>query len=117
MILKLIISFLAFANGLFMTIDGFHVLVKGKYIGPEKPGPWSFVFYKLKIDVFKLGPLFIVFGLGWLFFTYALWANHSWIFTYGVIIAISTLWYIKIGTFIAVTTIALLFILRQQLGL
>ena len=39
MTVKIIITILAFANGVFMAMDGFHVMIKGKYIGPEKPGP------------------------------------------------------------------------------
>jgi len=39
-----------------MLLDGIYVMLKGKYVGPEKPGPWSTLFYKLKVDVFNLGP-------------------------------------------------------------
>ena len=117
MTVKIILTILAFANGVFMTMDGFHVLIKGKYIGPEKPGPWANIFYKLKIDVFKLGPLFVILGLSWLILTYALWTNQEWTLIFGVIISILTLWYIKAGTFISIITIALLLIFKQQLGL
>lgn len=110
-------TILALANGIFMTMDGSHVIMKGKYIGPEKPGPWANIFYKLKIDVFKLGPLFVILGLSWLVLTYALWTNQEWTLIFGVIISILTLWYIKVGTFISIITIALLLIFKQQLGL
>ncbi len=116
MTVKIIMTILAIANGLFMTIDGFHVLMKGKYIGPEKPGPWAKIFYNLKINVFKLGPLFIVLGLSWLTLVYALWTGQNWTFIFGLIISILTLWYIKVGTFISIVTIALLLLFKQQLG-
>lgn len=116
MTVKIIMTFLAIANGLFMTIDGFHVLIKGKYIGPEKPGPWATIFYKLKINVFKLGPLFIVLGLGWLTWVYALWTDQDWTFMFGLIISSLTLWYIKVGTLISVVTVVLLLLFKQQLG-
>ncbi len=117
MTVKIILTILAFANGVFMTFDGFHVMIKGKYIGPEKPGPWAGVFYRLKINVFKLGPLFIVLGLGWITLIYGLWGNQDWTFNFGVIISILTLWYIKVGTFVSIITVALLLIFKQQLGL
>ncbi len=43
-----------------MLLDGVYVLLKGKYIGSERPSPWSLRFEKWNIDVFKLGSLFIV---------------------------------------------------------
>lgn len=115
--IKIILTILAFANGVFMTIDGFHVLLKGKYIGPEKPGPWANMFYKLKINVFKLGPLFILLGFSWLLWLYGLWTNQDWTLLFGLIISVLTLWYIKVGTFISIITIALLLIFKQELGL
>jgi hypothetical protein len=61
-----------------MLFDGVFVMLKGKYIGPEKPGPWSKIFYKLNIDVFKLGPLFIILGILWIIWIFDLWTNQSW---------------------------------------
>jgi len=117
MTVKIIITILAFANGLFMLMDGFHVMIKGKYIGPEKPGPWANLFYKLKVNVFKLGPLFIILGLSWLTLIYALWTNQDWTFMFGIITSVLTLWYIKVGTFISIVTILLLLVFQNQIGL
>lgn len=114
MTIKIIMTILAFSNGAFMLIDGVHVLAKGKYIGPEKPGSWANLFYKFKINVFKLGPLFIFFGLAWLFWVYALWFDQSWIFIPGLLVSVFTLWYVKVGTFISIVIITLLIIFKQQ---
>ena len=59
-----------------MLLDGIYVILKGKYIGPDKPGPWANLFYKLDINVFKLGPLFIILGIVWLIFLFGLWTSH-----------------------------------------
>ncbi|MBX2923334.1 MAG: hypothetical protein KF746_14125 [Chitinophagaceae bacterium] len=64
--MKVLVTILALLNGGYMLLDGLVVLFRGKYIGSEQPGPWVNLFYKLNMDVFKLGPLFIVFGLLWL---------------------------------------------------
>ena len=108
---------LGLLNGCYMLLDGLFVIIKGKYIGPEKPGPWANLFYKIGFDVFKLGPLFIIFGILWLTWIYALWTNQNWTFVFGIIISLLTLWYIPVGTFISLIILALLFIGRKKLGL
>ena len=58
--MKVLITILGLLNGGYMLLDGIYVLLKGKYIGPEKPGPWANLFYKLKIDVFNLAIIYCV---------------------------------------------------------
>jgi hypothetical protein len=115
--MKVLISILGLINGGYMLLDGLFVLLKGKYIGPEKPGPWANLFYKLNIDVFKLGPLFIVFGLLWLTWLYALWTNQSWAYLLGLFTSILTLWYLPVGTLFSIIILAILLISRSKLGL
>ena len=54
MVMKIIISVLGLLNGSYMLLDGIFVMIYGKYMGPDKPGHWANLFYKLDIDVFKL---------------------------------------------------------------
>lgn len=99
-----------------MLLDGIFVMFKGKYIGPEKPGPWANLFYKLNVDVFKLGPVFIVFGLFWLIWLYGLWTNQNWVYTFGLVISILTLWYLPVGTFFSIIILLALIFARQKIG-
>ena len=115
--MKILITILGFLNGSYMLLDGFFVIFKGKYIGPEKPGPWANIFYKLDINVFKLGPLFIIFGLLWLTWLYGLWTNQSWGYIFGLLISILTLWYLPVGTLFSLIILATLYFGRQKLGL
>ena len=115
--MKLLITILAVLNGGYMFLDGVFVTLKGKYIGPEKPGPWSWLFYKLNIDVFKLGWVFIIFGLLWMIWIYALWTSKDWAFAYGVAISILTLWYLPAGTLFSLIILLALLFGRQKLGL
>jgi hypothetical protein len=115
--MKILIIILSLLNGGYMLIDGIFVMLKGKYIGPEKPGPWANLFYKFNIDVFKLGPLYIIFGLAWLAFIYGLWTNQTWTYLFGLIISILSLWYLPIGTAISVIIIILLLTAKRKLGL
>ena len=115
--MKVLIAILGLLNGGYMLLDGIYVMLKGKYIGPEKPGPWSNLFYKLKIDVFNLGPLFIAFGLLWLFWLYCLLTHQSWTYTLGIIISILTLWYLPVGTIFSLIILLTLLFAKQKLGL
>jgi len=114
--LKLFITILGILNGGYMLLDGIYVLLKGKYIGPEKPGPWANLFEKLSFDVFKLGPIFIAFGIVWLIWIFGLWTNQQWTYTLGLIISILTLWYLPIGTLISLIILGVLIFARQKLG-
>ena len=115
--MKILISILGLLNGGYMLLDGLFVMIKGKYIGPEKPGPWANIFYKLNIDVFKLGPLFIIFGLTWLTWLYALWTNQSWTYTLGLFISVLTLWYLPVGTLFSLVILITLMVAKHKLGL
>lgn len=99
-----------------MLADGLHVLLKGKYIGPEKPGPWANVMYKLEIDVFKLGPMFVTFGILWLSFLVGYWLGYSWAYPLGLFMALMTLWYLPVGTATSIVIFVLLYMTKSQAG-
>ena len=115
--MKILITILGLLNGGYMLFDGLFVMVKGKYFGPEKPGSWANIFYKLNIDVFKLGPLFIIFGLLWIIWLYALWTKLNWAYVFGLTISILTLWYLPVGTLFSFIILVLLIITKKKLGL
>jgi hypothetical protein len=115
--MKVLIVILGLLNGGYMLFDGIYVMLKGKYIGPEKPGPWANLFYKLKIDVFNLGPLFIAFGLLWLFWLYSLLTNQSWTSALGILTCILTLWYLPIGTIFSLIILLILLFAKPKLGI
>jgi hypothetical protein len=115
--MKILITILGLLNGGYMLLDGIFVVLKGKYMGPEKPGPWANIFYKLNIDPIKMGPMFIVFGLLWLIWLFGLWTNQSWTYTFGLAMCLLTLWYLPVGTLFSVIIMAVLFFYREKLGL
>lgn len=114
--MKIFILILGLLNGGYMLLDGVFVMLKGKYIGPPKPGPWANLFYKLNIDVFKLGPLFIGFGVLWLIWVYSLWANQSWASVFGVVMSILTLWYLPFGTLFSIIILLILLIAKEKIN-
>lgn len=115
--MKLLITILGFLNGGYMLLDGIFVMIRGKYIGPEKPGPWAEIFYRLNMDVFKLGPLFILFGILWLAWLYSLWANQNWSYVFGMVVCLLTLWYLPVGTLFSIIILMILFFARRKIGL
>jgi len=115
--MKIIVTLLGLLNGLYMLADGIFVMLKGKYIGPDKPGPWANIFYKFNVNVFKLGPVFIVLGLIWLLFLLGFWTNQNWAYLIGLAICILTLWYLPVGTITSVVMLILLLTFKTRLGL
>jgi len=112
--MKIAVIILSLLNGGYMLADGIYVLINGKYIGPEKPGPWANIFQYFNIDVFKLGPLFILFGLAWLGFVIAFVSNFTWAFAFGIIMCVITLWYLPVGTVFSIIALVLLILLRLK---
>lgn len=112
---KIIVSIIASVIGGWMIFDGIHVLITGKYFGPEKPGPWSDLVSFFGINPFDLGILFIILGVLWLLFLAGmlLKKTRSW---YGAVFtAVATLWYLPVGTVLSLIYIALLFVFRANL--
>jgi len=113
--MKILITILGLLNGGYMLLDGIFVMINGKYIGPEKPGPWADLFSKLDIDVFKLGPMFITVGILWLIWLYGLWARQSWFYAFGILISILTLWYLPVGTILSLVILLVLVLGRHKI--
>ena len=112
MMAKLLMALIALLTGGWMIFDGVHVLTRGKYFGPERPGPWSVLFERAGINPFALGPLFVTLGMLWLVFAAAALAGHAWGRAGAAIVAAATLWYFPLGTILALIYLALLFATR-----
>ena len=113
--MKLLLILMGLLNGLFMLADGIHVTLKGKYIGPEKPGPWAGIFQKMNIDVFKMGCVFILYGLVWLIWVTGIWQNKDWAYYCGIATCVLTLWYLPVGTALSTLILLILFYNKQKI--
>lgn len=116
MIIKVIIILLALLNGGWMIFDGCHVIKKGKYFGPETPGPWRKIIESCGINPFAIGPFFVALGILWFIASIALVTGVAWGWFALFATSIATLWYIKIGTLLSIITIILLVIFKSNLG-
>ena len=54
------------------------------------------------VDVFKLGPMFVLFGLAWLVFVGAFLTEAAWARNLGIVLSVLTLWYLPVGTLISI---------------
>ena len=115
--MKGFILLISLLTGGYMLLDGIYVMANGKYIGPEKPGPWANLFYQAGVDVFKLGPLFIVLGILWFLWAYGLWARERWAVMFGTTVGICTLWYLPIGTLFALIVLGAILTGRNRMGI
>ena len=106
--MKILLGFIGVLAGGWMIVDGVHVMLRGKYIGPQKPGPWSVPFVKLGVDPFRLGPMFVGLGTLWLIFLTATLAGKPWGRYAAVATAVASLWYLPLGTILSLVYIALL---------
>lgn len=107
--MPLLLTLIALLTGGWMVFDGIHVLARGKYFGPDKPGPWSNLFMAMGIDPFSLGPLFIALGILWLVFLAATLGGKRWGQRGAVLTAIASQWYLPVGTILSIAYLALQF--------
>jgi hypothetical protein len=105
----------ALAGG-WMVFDGIHVVLRGKYFGPGKPGPWSTVFTKLGVDPFVLGPVFITLGVAWLTCLVAISGGKTWGWYGGAVVAVATLWYLPLGTILSLAYLAVFYVAIVRTG-
>jgi hypothetical protein len=114
MLTKILMTLIALLVGGWMLFDGMHVMLRGKYFGPDKPGPWSGLFTSLGIDPFKLGPLFLAFGVLWIVVLMGLLCGQTW-GRYGAIgMAIASLWYLPVGPVLSLVFLVLVFFSRSD---
>ena len=105
-----------------MTFDGTRALTVGDYVTPSSGahagqlGPWSRVVMSVGIPprstAMKL--IFVVYGLTWVIIALGLAFRSGWALTAMLIAAVSTVWYLPVGTIFGLVQLAGLIWLRQR---
>ncbi len=98
--------------GGWFLFDGTNVLRKGKYFGPEEPGPWAQVVSAAGVDPFRMGVPFVILGVFWLAVVAGLLAGARWAVPAGMVAAAATVWYLPLGTVLSIVFVVLLFLRR-----
>jgi hypothetical protein len=107
-ILANLIIGLSLLLGGWMLFDGIYVINNGRYYGPTEPGPWHFIFKIIGINHLDLGPLFITYGIAWLYLVGFFWSAKDHGLKWLKYMAFGTLWYLIPGTVIAFILLLLL---------
>lgn len=108
--------------GGWMAFDGSRAFLKGDYVTPSEGqhagqlGPWAKVVRSAGLEPRSSGvkTLFVVFGLTWLAFSGMHALGASWAWSGLVLLSILSLWYLPVGTILAILELALLFLLRAR---
>ena len=99
---------IAILMGGWMVINGLSVLIFGKYIGPDKPGPWADIISAIGLDPMRFGLVFVAFGIDWIVAGIGIIKDRKWGYNLALIIAVLSLWYLTIGTLLAVLAVVLI---------
>lgn len=98
--------------GGWFLFDGTNVLRRGRYFGPEDPGPWARVVSAVGVDPFRMGVPFVLLGLFWLAVAAGVLARARWAVPAGVVAALATVWYLPLGTVLSLLFVVLLYFSR-----
>jgi len=106
---------LSVALGAWMTFDGTRAMIVGDYVTPRSGryagslGPWAGLVMRLGIDprATATKALFVAFGVAWLLVAAGLGFGIAGILQIAVAFAIATLWYVPMGSAIALLVLVL----------
>jgi uncharacterized membrane protein HdeD (DUF308 family) len=104
--------------GIYMLFNGIFELVTNRLFAETHiPRPWMAIVNELSINVVALGPIFIVWGIMWLYFAFLLWNKKRKAYWVGLAMSVLSLVYFPFGTVIGMATITLLRSNRKPSGL
>ncbi len=105
--MRIVIFIIALLMGGWMVIDGLHVLIFDKFICPGWPGPWAGIISAVGLDPMRFGLVFVAFGIDWIAGGIGVIRDRRWGYYLTLIIAVLSLWYLTIGTLLAILAIVL----------
>jgi hypothetical protein len=108
MLLRVGLVLVAVAEGGFMLADGLRNLLTGTYFGGGALGPWSGLVAATGLDPHHFGAVFAVLGLAWLVAVTGLLTRAPWGWWGSLAVGVLTLWYMPVGTVLAVVWLGLL---------
>lgn len=122
--LKWIVPAIGFLIGSWMLFDGSRALLKGDYVTPrEGPhagqlGPWAHLVRSVGLEPRSnlVKSIFVVFGVGWLVMSAGSLAGAAWAWPGLVALSLLSLWYLPVGTLLAVAELVLLWLVRSRAG-
>ena len=120
--IRVLVLILGLVEGSWMTFDGTRALIVGDYVTPSsgaragERGPWNRVVQAVGIPprstAMKL--IFVAYGLAWLLVTLAFAFRAPWASRAVLIAALSTLWYLPVGTAFGIVQLVTLTWMRRS---
>jgi hypothetical protein len=101
-------------QGLFMVIDGFHVIRTGSYIGGQV-GPWAVIVRAAGLNVYRMGPFFLALGSLWLLGCVLLLVRPRNGLILLTMTASISLLYALFGTVLSIIALAMVVVCRRTL--
>jgi hypothetical protein len=106
---------LSVALGTWMIFDGVRAMIVGDYVTPRSGryagalGPWAGLVMRVGIDPRSVAmkALFVGFGVAWLLVAAGLAVGTGGILQIAIVLALATLWYVPIGSAIALLVLVL----------
>lgn len=105
--MRIAVFLIAVVMGGWMISDGLYVTILGKYIGPERPGPWSDILAAIGLDPMRFGLVFVVMGIDWIVGGLGVLRKRTWGRYLTGIIAFLSLWYFPVGTLLSILSLVL----------
>ena len=114
-IIQILAFFIAVLTGGWMIFDGMYALKHEKYFGPEKTGPWSYIFVRFGVDPLTLAKVFIFLGSIWIVTMIVLLISGLEIIWFMmIVVAFCSLWYIPVGSLFSFFEIVLLLVFKTS---
>ena len=95
-----------------MLFDAFQLL-RGAATPPETLGMWTHVVKGVGLDPARFGPVFLVMAIAWIVATVAVLRGHPGAQKPAAIVAFATLWYLVMGTGLAIIYLIALATMRN----
>ena len=114
--LRLALIVIALSTGGFVLVDGTRNLLTGTYIGGGRLGPWSLLVAAVGLDPRHFGVAFVLLGVAWMAALAGLLTRRAWGWPFGIAVGIGSLWYLPVGTVVALAWLALLAWRRYDLA-
>ena len=120
--LKWLVAAIGILIGGWMAFDGSRAFLKGDYVTPREGayagqlGPWASVVRSAGLEPRSsaMKTIFIILGTCWLAATIGHVSGARWSWPALVALSILSIWYLPIGTVLAIVQLVLLFVLRGR---
>lgn len=112
----IVLQLIGWLQGGWMIFEGLYAWRKGRYFASNKPELWRSLAQKIGIEPLRVAGLFVLLGLLWLLVSSALLFHVVYAWWAAFLVAVASLWYLPMGTLLALIQIFILIVTKTRLG-